>query len=239
MVHVIATAPVPIGWGGSCSPCPALDKTPRLPEFGAIFVHVELGAGPRPAEPPEQAENHREAPGNLAESRRCCRGAAPLISECRCRAERAAVRARTVFCAGLKTGPQTSRSKSVKSPPPTGKHAVLSLHGIGSATFHGHGEPKNRHFPGARTLVAALFGYKLLCNASRSTDFPSSRLHITETTMIYRIPGIASSLREVLLPIYSALARPQPGVYCPVLGSPVQETHGHIEESPVKGQKDA
>lgn len=47
--------------------------------------------------------------------------------------------------------------------------------------------------------------------------------------------GAANSLREmILLLLYSALVRPHLE-HCPVLGSPLQEEHGHAE----KDHKDA
>jgi len=48
--------------------------------------------------------------------------------------------------------------------------------------------------------------------------------------------SIASRSGEVILPL--SIGEATPGVLHPVLGSSVQETHGHTRESPLKSHKD-
>jgi len=51
------------------------------------------------------------------------------------------------------------------------------------------------------------------------------------------IRSVASKETEVTLPLYSTLVKPR-GVWCPGVGSPVQERDMVILESPVKGHID-
>lgn len=52
--------------------------------------------------------------------------------------------------------------------------------------------------------------------------------------MSYKI----SRSRDVILPLYSDLVRPPPGVLTPALGSLAQEYHGTFGAGPEKGYRD-
>ncbi|KAK4832897.1 LOW QUALITY PROTEIN: hypothetical protein QYF61_026447 [Mycteria americana] len=102
----------------------------------------------------------------------------------------------------------------------------------------GRNDPRHQHRLGANQLESSL--------AEKDLGVLDTRLNMSQYCALAAkkangilgcIRGsVASRSREGILPLCSALATP--GVLCPVLGSPVQERHGHTGESPAKGHED-